>query len=319
MDISFVGLRGHAQRLREIVQCFQGINIKKIYYNKEIHSKDLNYLTKNIEDLMNSDAIFIASPTHVHLKNLMDLKNFKGYIFLEKPAVNTLDEIEELIAFPKSLKSRIFINFNFQFSSLARILNDQLSSNNIGDILWLDVHTSHGAAFRESWNKSWRLFGGCRLGPIETTGIHFLQFAASKFGCISKVDIKTRSVVGRNNSIDTGFAFVEFSSGIWVRIRNSYATPYQVRFEMMGTDGYLTYDGSRCNVYSPRDSFDDKGMFTTPDILFSEDLAYSVMWQESLKNSISFFLDIVSKNSTFSIEKFDLDVNIMRYLISALN
>ena len=146
-----------------------------------------------------------------------------------------------------------------------------------------------------------------------------MQFAALNFGSISTVDLKTRSVVGRKDSVDTGFASIEFSSGIWVRIRNSYATPYQIRFEMMGTNGYLIYDGERCEVYSPRENFDEKGMFIVPNIIFSEEIVYSTMWQESLEKSISFFIDTVSRNSSFSVEKFDLDVNIMKYLLLALN
>lgn len=319
MDISFVGLNGHGKRLRDIVKKIPNINIKNIYYHKKVDNDNLRGLTNNIEDLLKSDAIFIASPTHFHLDHLIKLRNYKGYIFLEKPAVNTLEEIDQLIAFTNSFKSKIFINYNFQFSSLAQIITNQMNSINIGDILWLDIHTSHGAAFRESWDKSWRLFGRNSLGPLETTGIHFLQFAALNFGSISKVDLRTRSVVGRSESVDTGFASIEFSSGIWVRIRNSYATPYQIRFEMMGTNGYLIYDGKRCEVYSPRENFDEKGMFTLPNIIFSKKIIYSTMWQESLEKSISFFIDIVSRNSSFSVEKFDLNVNIMKYLLLALN
>ena len=138
-------------------------------YHKQIKADVSNCLTNNIDDLLSSDAIFIASPTHFHLEHLTKLKNFKGYIFLEKPAVNTLKDIEKLINFPKSLKSRIYINFNFEFSSLADIFYTQLQSKTFGKVLWLDVHTSHGAAFRNNWDTSWRILGGNNLGPIETT------------------------------------------------------------------------------------------------------------------------------------------------------
>ena len=186
MDISFVGLNGHGKRLRDIVKKIPNINIKNIYYHKKVDNDNLRGLTNNIEDLLKSDAIFIASPTHFHLDHLIKLRNYKGYIFLEKPAVNTLEEIDQLIAFTNSFKSKIFINYNFQFSSLAQIITNQMNSINIGDILWLDIHTSHGATFRESWDKSWRLFEET-VWTFETTGIHFLQFAALNFGSISKL------------------------------------------------------------------------------------------------------------------------------------
>ncbi|MDC3047201.1 Gfo/Idh/MocA family oxidoreductase [Prochlorococcus sp. AH-736-A21] len=315
MDISFIGLRGHAKRLREIVENLPNINIKKILYHKQTQTENLDCLTNNIEDLFPSDAIFIASPTHFHLEHLISLKNYKGYIFLEKPAVSNLKDIKKLLSFPNSLKSRIYINFNFQFSSLAEILNSQLRSDTFGKVLWLDVHTSHGAAFRSTWDKSWRVLGENNLGPIETTGIHYLQYAASNFGKISNIDVRKRSVVGRSNSVDTGFISLEFSSGTWVRIRNSYATPYLIRFEMMGTNGYLTYDGSVCKIFSPRENYDKQGMFITPNIIYSKNIVFSSMWQDSLEQSICFFVDHVSRKKKFSIEKFNLNVNIMNNLL----
>lgn len=317
MDISFVGLRGHAQRLRKIVEKLPNINIKNIYYHKKIHNENLKGLTNNIEDLLKSDAIFIASPTHLHLEHIIKFINYKGYIFLEKPAVNTLKDIVRLNNLPDDFKRKIFINFNFEFSSLAEILSAQMTSVGLGEILWLDIHTSHGAAFRKSWENAWRLNGENKLGPVETTGIHFLQYAASRFGGISNIDIKTRSVVGRNNSVDTGFAIIEFNSGTWVRVRNSYATPYLIRFEMMGTNGYLIYDGSVCKIFSPRETFDYAGLFSTPKVVDSQKIIYADMWEDSLHKSVSFFIENVSRNNFFSIEKFNLNVNIMKYLISA--
>ncbi len=49
-------------------------------------------------------------------------------------------------------------------------------------IFALDVHTAHGRAFKPEWQGSWRIKSESGLGPIETTGIHFLHLAERLFG-----------------------------------------------------------------------------------------------------------------------------------------
>ena len=79
----------------------------------------------------------------------------------------------------------------------------------------------------------------------------------------------------------------------------------------MGTNGYLIYDGERCEVYSPRENFDEKGMFICQILYFRRDSLFNNV-ARIFEKSISFYRYCFEKFIFFS-EKFDLDVNIMKY------
>ena len=155
------------------------------------------------------------------------------------------------------------------------------------------------------------------MGPIETTGIHFLKFVISNFKYFKKANIRTRSVVGRKNGVDTGILTMDFSDGFYVRIRNSYACPYLIRFEIFGSNGYLIYDGKNLEVFSPRETLDKNGFFTNPPLKSSLKINFQNMWQDSLSDSISFFINKVKKRDYFLADQFDEDVKIMQILLNA--
>ena len=64
--IGIIGLNGQAKRIIEILDRTTGVELAKIYYHKISNNKELNRITKNFNDLLNLDAIIIASPTHTH-------------------------------------------------------------------------------------------------------------------------------------------------------------------------------------------------------------------------------------------------------------
>ena len=183
LKISVIGLRGHAQNHIQSLLKRDDIEISSVLYDKA-HTKTYEYLplTNTINDCLSSDAIIISSPTHTHYSYMQSLRDFGGYILLEKPAVNTTNHVESLIQFPDHIKNRTRINFNFVFHGISAILEDVVQSGVLGKIFALDVHTTHGVAFKSEWQGSWRIQSESGLGPVETTGIHFLHLAEGPLG-----------------------------------------------------------------------------------------------------------------------------------------
>ncbi len=83
--IGIIGFRGQAARIRKILKKNNKVEINKILYHKKLKIKN-SIITQNFNDLLNLDAIIIASPTYTHLEYLKKLKNYKGYILIEKPS-----------------------------------------------------------------------------------------------------------------------------------------------------------------------------------------------------------------------------------------
>lgn len=318
LKVSVIGLRGHAQKHIQSLLKRSDIEISRVLYDKT-PPVEYNYLptTRDINDCFLSDAIIISTPTPTHYSYMRSLLNFKGYIFLEKPAVNTAEHIESLIQFPDYIKKKTQINFNFIFHKITQLLEDLIQHGTLGRTFALDIHTAHGIAFKSEWQGSWRITSESTLGPMESTGVHFLHLSERLFGPTQYAHLDLISL-SNNQYCDTGILNLNTESGVRVRIRHSYAAPYKIHIELHGTDGYFIYDGENACLYGPRDTFDDLGLYTKPPLLQKWAVHYPSEWDRSLVKSQNAFLKAVRDRKLFDPVEFDRDVNIMNTLIGTI-
>jgi predicted dehydrogenase len=272
-------------------------------------------LTNDLSECLDSDVIIVSSPTSVHFDHIQALRDYGGYVFLEKPAVNTTYHMEELRKLPASLKSRMRVNFNFAYHDFGVLASNLMQSGELGDVFAFDVHTSHGVAFRKDWDNTWRIQGTTGLGPLETTGIHYVQFCIREFGrCINR-DIHTRCLSGRPGTIDTGILNMTMETGTWARVRHSYAAPYATRFELWGSDGYLLYDGRVASLHHPRDTFDGDGLYTSPPVQSCWKIDFKQAWSESLRRAQEDFVNVARQGVLLDPSEFERDVSVMAVLL----
>jgi predicted dehydrogenase len=313
---SVVGLRGHAGKHIQLLRKNPKIVLDKIYYYKSAPAgfEDLP-VTHNLADCLNSDLIIVSSPTAAHYEHLEVLRDFQGYIFLEKPAVNNKEHIAALLEWPADFKSRIRVNFNFVHSELGTLMARLIEGGDLGRIFAFDVHSSHGAAFKKEWVNAWRIVGETGLGPVETTGIHYAHFASKFFGQCRRSSILVNCLTGKHATIDTGILNMETVGQVWVRIRHSYAAPYAVHLEIWGTEGYFVYNDPVACLYHPRNSFDAEGLYTTPPVKDSWKMDFKKVWSDSLIKAQDNFIETVYEKRLLDPTEFDHDVSIMKYLL----
>ncbi len=173
LKVAVVGLRGQAGRHIRLLQQDPEVELHRVYYHRPV-GPEFGHLpvTNDISDCLDSDVVIVASPTPAHAAHLEALRDFGGYILVEKPAAGNEEEVGQLRRLPSKLKSRVQVNFNFQFHGLAALIRQMACSPQIGRVFAFDVHMSHGGAFRDEWHKSWRLSDEHRFGALETVGIH---------------------------------------------------------------------------------------------------------------------------------------------------
>ncbi len=315
--VSVIGLRGHAGRHIRMLRQNPDVILDRVYYHRTPPSEYSSLpVTQDLTDCLDSNVVIISSPTPVHAEQIQALRNYGGYIFLEKPAASNKDEIDSLLHLPSDLKSRIRVNFNFLWHDLAARMRELASSPMLGKVFALDVHLSHGGAFRDDWDDSWRL-NNSSFGPLETVGIHFIHFAITQFSQCRKAVVRTSSVSSRSQAVDTGMISMQMDNGVWVNILNSYAAPYTVRVELWGTNGYAIYDGTGITLRSPRDTFDERGRYTTPPSAGYWPIDYATAWEESLNRSLRNFLDVSRQGIRLDPAAFDRDVSTMNVLLDA--
>ncbi|SVD50004.1 uncharacterized protein METZ01_LOCUS402858, partial [marine metagenome] len=240
LKVSFIGFRRHAALLRNIFNQKKNIKIYKIFSKTKINNSKYIFC-KSISELMDSDVIVIASPTDFHYEHILKLSNFKGYIFCEKPIVGSKLEINRLNKNNKLNISNFYTNFNFIFNKLNDLIKKIHLSKKFGKIIKINIHISHASALKKSWRKEWRLNTKSKLGPLETTGIHYIDMVRNLFGNIQLIDSYHFSQL-KLREIDTSDVFFK-SPEILFNFRFSYCESPRIYFFIIFKNGYAEYDG----------------------------------------------------------------------------
>ena len=109
LNLGVIGYRKHAGKLISFLEKNSECKINYIYHpTKSLDDR----FTNSFSNLYDCDAVIIASPNKTHYEYIEKLtKNFKGYIFCEKPPVTSFTELENLEKMPTNWKQKIFFNF----------------------------------------------------------------------------------------------------------------------------------------------------------------------------------------------------------------
>jgi predicted dehydrogenase len=303
--IGIIGYKNHAYRVISILEKFQDCNVKFIYHP----TKNLtdNRFTNDFSKLLTCDAIIIASPNYTHFEYLKKLvSTYNGYILCEKPPVTSMEQIDFLNSLSKKDKSRIYFNFNYRFSNLAKVLKSYMNSEQIGKIISINIISTHGLAFKNDYENSWRADGQKNKHTIlETVSIHYVDLFSSIFGKINQAKYFPNLVSERGSSFDTSNLLIKYSNGVSLSIFNSYATPYLEDFLILGTNGYIRILDNELKIYSPRDTYDDNGFFINPPIYKKQAFSIISDYENSLIESLKFFINKINKHDNFLNEDFD--------------
>lgn len=319
IKIGLIGYRNHAARLLQILEQRSDCEINFIYHPTKLFND--SRITNNLSELLKCDAILIASPNHTHygyLENL--LENFKGYIFCEKPPVSSLTEIEKLENLDVEKKSRLFFNFNYRFSNINNNLKSQLNSDVIGKIIHINMIYTHGLAFKKEYLNSWRADGKKNLHNIaETVSIHYLDLLNLHFGNAMKLFYFPRLISENGTSYDTDYFTIQFEDGVTASILNSYASPSMDEITIIGTNGYFTIKNNELSIYSPRDTFNSKGFFISPPIVYKHSFSMENDYQDSLQKSLDYFITHVKEKIPIDLDHFNASIRTNKIILNLTN
>lgn len=319
VKLGIIGYRNHASRLISLLETQSNCKIIHIYHPTKIIGDSRS--TNNISDLFNCDAVIIASPNDTHFEYIKKLlSNFNGYIFCEKPPVTNLNTLTNLENLSIENKNRIFFNFNYRFSRLGEIIKNYSSSDQIGNIISIHFILTHGLAFKEEYLKSWRSDGQKNLHNIlDTVSIHYLDLCNFFFGTPLHVSYFPSLMSKNGSSYDTCNLLIQYVDGKTVSISNSYAAPHINETIIIGTNGIISIRDNQFNIRSPRDTFNEKGFFTSAPITFSQEFYTENKYNDSLKNALSYFISNVEKRKPMSLEHFRTSLETNRLILQLHN
>ena len=77
---------------------------------------------------------------------------------------------------------------------------------------------------------------------------------------------------------------------------------------IIGTNGNIVFDDGFMQVFSPRDSFDEKGLFIKPKCMIKTEFNFNSMEQDSLQNSLDYFLSHIENSEMFDVSDFNKSI-----------
>ena len=286
-----VGIIGIGVQAKKIIAFLKNDKANQIIQN---HYKKKKNCTNRIEELFNAECIFIASPTFTHISYLTKISKYKGYIFLEKPGASKKKEINFLIK--KLSNKKIYINYNFVFSNIYKILKNMISTKKYGKILKFQITQSNGVALKKNY-FNWRFDKKKCNGIEEINTVHFIHLILCLFNKIKFLSKFTQSI-SQKNIDNADYNFISGNNCL-INIFNSYTTPVINSFKLIFVNALVDYDGKFLKISYPWNVTNKIGRLISPAVKHKIKLDFSSDWALSNSLSIKYFLNHVKKNRFF--------------------
>jgi len=293
--------------------------------NKLINSfelKNLTFeiiLTDSLDDLFDCSCIFIASPTSFHFEYINQiLPKYNGYIFCEKPPCSSIEEAKKLSALKTKDKERIYFNFNYRFSELAKFCKNAINTKIYGKLISLEFYSSQGLAFKPSYKNNWRNNPNEILENIVgNVGIHYIDLINYLLSEVEVSAVNSIKVSSNSKKFDSSLITVYSKECLPATIFLSYAAPFQNSAKLTFSDAIIELSNGMLSLAAPRDSFDTLGMFKPPVRKIIKDFKNSrEYFNDSLMNSISYFTKTAKTGNKLNAEDFDCSIRTCQKILS---
>lgn len=293
LSVCFIGHGMHAERIKKILTNLQ-VHYRLVEFDRNIDLKEQEYIS-------DVDAVFITSPNDTHATYLRDLSNgYDGYIYCEKPPLN---QESDLPIFDKIDQEKVFFGFNYRYSPLHQILAKLAETFSLGPLVNSRIHCSYPFAVKDEYRTSWKSdTTRSPLGVVENLGVHFIDLSVSLLGDVQTVSSSLQTLMKGQDAVDTATIMLTHRTGNTSTIFVSYATAYFSDMYFCFEKGDVHHDGVKIDVYSPRETFNSVGLSERPPLAFSKQLSATRLYEDSLRECVSNFINVVQAGGTFPPE-----------------
>ncbi len=184
------------------------------------------------------DAVFVASPNSLHLRDVLTSVRFGKPVLCEKPMALNADEARQMVEAATNAGVLLGIAHCFRFEDSVRRIRERVDAGEIGRPLLARCEFSYqGVGHPRVWLTDAALSGG---GPIADVGVHcidtlryILGQAVRRVGTIAHGDEHSGGVEAN------ALLSLEFSGGTMGIVACSLRAPYRTPIEIVGTEGTL--------------------------------------------------------------------------------
>ena len=170
------------------------------------------------------DAVYIATPVHLHAEQAIAAAGAGKHVLCEKPMAMTLRECEQMIAAGCGNKVKLGVAYYRHFYPVVERIKSIIKSGEIGVPVLAQVNAfewfNPAADDPRSWLLKKDLSGG---GPMFDFGCHRIEVLTNIFGPITGVKAMIANTVFDREVEDTASALLRFERGACALLSVSHA------------------------------------------------------------------------------------------------
>jgi predicted dehydrogenase len=187
------------------------------------------------------DAVYIATPVHLHLPHTLAAAAAGKHVLVEKPMARTVAECDQMIAACRQHGVQLGVAYYRRFYPIVRRIKELLASGEIGKPLAVSAVTATAFNLRPGADGYWRVLpeegGG---GALMDIGSHRLNLFLDLFGDVAEVKSVCSTVAGAYAAEDVASLVLRFASGVHGSLQCFFgAATDPDEFAVMGTAGRL--------------------------------------------------------------------------------
>lgn len=182
--VAVIGLGGIAQLVH--LPILSKMKDTKIVALSEVNKSRLNIVAdkfgisdrfqdyRKMLEQVESDAVFICTPTSTHKDISIDCLRAQRHVFVEKPIARKYEEAMEINEAAKKSKYKVMVGMNQRFRPDAMLMKSIFTSNEFGDLFYINGSWTRKQSSREQWILKKSQSGG---GVLLDLGVVLLDFA----------------------------------------------------------------------------------------------------------------------------------------------
>lgn len=198
----------------------------------------------NGDDLISDpevDALYIATPVHLHCPQTMAAAMAGKHVLVEKPMALSLSECEAMVAACQENGVTLGVAYYRRFYPIVERIGELLSAERIGQPLSITAVTATPFGFQPGDDGYWRVLptegGG---GALMDIGSHRVNLFLSLLGDITSVQAFCNTVGATYQAENCASMIVRFESGAHGNVQCFFGSEVDPdEFTIMGTRGRL--------------------------------------------------------------------------------
>ncbi len=256
ISLGIIGVGGQGEKIvntilkttnLKLAACFHYKKEKAEEFAKKYNCEPFDNLKKMLTD-NEIKGVIIATPNHLHYKQIRECLKYKKHIFVEKPITNKLSEAAEVVKEARRKKLILMVGHNVRRNDAIRKIKQLMDSGKIGKLVSAEMNLSHAGGMKISQNN-WRFYKEkCPGGPLIMLGIHMVDVSNYLFGEAKRVVSRVKRLYAPTETEDTCLLLVELRLGGIVYLCSNYNVPLTYFIRVYGTKGILEFNRNQGQI-----------------------------------------------------------------------